>query len=188
MPERDELDRLIDSELARYAEPRVGLEQRVMARISLDAERLPRCRRLLLMMAAPVAVSLLIFTYFMQRTPAPRHEQIVLAPPAASTAHVENKSAGRNLSPNSVSRVHERSQKQLPRDRGLLIANERPKLETFPALQPPSASERAVMRFAAEASAAEREALATPNQELTEPIRITALHIPPLPSPGEDTN
>src|SRR3954471_18739898 len=33
MPERDELDRLIDSELARYAEPRVGLEQRIIAGI-----------------------------------------------------------------------------------------------------------------------------------------------------------
>ena len=36
MPERDELERLIDSELASYAEPRAGLEQRVLARLEAD--------------------------------------------------------------------------------------------------------------------------------------------------------
>jgi len=33
MRDRDEVDRLIDSELARYAEARPGLEQRILAQV-----------------------------------------------------------------------------------------------------------------------------------------------------------
>ncbi len=33
MPERDDLDRLLDSALATYAEPRRGLEKRILARV-----------------------------------------------------------------------------------------------------------------------------------------------------------
>lgn len=186
MPERDEVDQLIDSELARYGEPRVGLEQRILARISLDAERSPRRRRLLLFITTPVAAALLIFAYVMQRTPAPRHTQIAVAAPETTAAHVESNSA-QLPSPASVSRTHKGSAKQLRSGKSLNAAA-RPKLNMFPTLQPLSDSERAITTFVAEASEAERKALVTPNQEFTEPIRVTALHIPPLPSPGEDSN
>jgi len=186
MPERDELDRLIDSELARYAEPRVGLEQRILARVSGNSERSSRRRRLLLALAAPVTVSLLILAYAIQRTSNPQPTHVAVAPAATSAPRLANTPVSRQ-SQDLVSRVYQRSAKRLP-DRAQLDVTERPKLDTFPTLQPLSASENVITRFAAEASEDQRKALLAPNQELTEPIRITAIHIPPLPSSEEDTN
>jgi len=186
MPERDELDRLIDSELARYAEPRAGLEQRLLARIFCDVERPSRRRKLLLALTVAMAFSLLILAYVIQTPSNPQHTQIAVTPATSSLPQVTGVPV-RRPSTDPVSHVYKHSPKRLP-NRARLNMTERPKLDTFPTLLPLSDSERTIIRFAADASEAERQALVSPAQELKEPIRITAIHIPPLPSSGEDTN
>lgn len=191
MPERDDadpmFDRLIDSALADYAEPRPGLEQRLLARISGNAERASHRRRLLVALAAPVALSLLILAYVFQRASNPQHTQVAVAPAASAAPQPGVSTPAKHPTRDPVSHVYKHSAKRLP-DRARLNVPERPKLDTFPTLKPLSESERAITTFAAEASEAERKALVTPNQELTEPIRITAIHIPPLPSSEGNTN
>ncbi|HEV2136758.1 MAG TPA: hypothetical protein VGR47_21240 [Terracidiphilus sp.] len=58
----DELDGLLDSALATYADPGPdsGLEDRIVNRIAAEAARVPRRRWLVWAIAAPVAVGLLI--------------------------------------------------------------------------------------------------------------------------------
>jgi hypothetical protein len=184
MPERDELDRLIDLELGRYAEPRGGLEQRVMAHVAVEVKRSRRVWSLLTIGAALTA-ALLLFAYFVPRSSHRQQSgQFAYAPATSSPAPVA--SAPATLAP-SLSRAHKRSINRLP-NRAQLNVTQRPKLDTFPILQPLTDAELAVIRFAAEAPEADRKTLVAPNQELAEPIRITAIHIPPLPSSEEDTN
>lgn len=184
MRERDELDRLIDSALASYAETRPGLEKRVLSGISARA-RLSRRRWLLLGLTVPLAASLLLFAYFAPNTSRPRHEEIAMAPTAASTPGMTSAPITIEKSP-SVSRTQEHSSQRV-RLRGRTNITPRPKLEIFPAPQPLSEAEQAVTRFASEASEAQRMALVAQQGDLAEPIQITAIHIPPLPS-SDDTH
>ena len=184
MRERDELDRLIDSALASYAEPRPGLEKRVLAGISARA-RLSRRRWFLLGLTVPLATSLFLFAYFAPNTSRPRRQEIAVPPTAASTPGVTSAPITIEKFP-SVSRTQEHSSQRL-RDRVRTNITPRPKLDIFPAPQPLSEAEQAVTRFASEASEAQRRALVTPQQDLAQPIQITAIHIPPLPS-SDDTH
>src|SRR6185312_1147206 len=60
---RDQLDRVLDSALATYADPGPdsGLEQRILGRIANEATPAPRRRWLAWSIALPVAAGLLIF-------------------------------------------------------------------------------------------------------------------------------
>lgn len=194
MPERNDsgripdriLDRQIDSALATYAAPRLGLEQRMLARVSGEATKVSSRRRwVLLVIGLPLTASLLLLAYFAPRK-SQQHRQVADAPAASSPDRVLSTPEAL-APPHPVSRVQVRSVKRRPNRPRLSVA-ERPKLDIFPTLQPLSDSEQAITRFAAEASEAERKALVAPNQKFTEPIQITAIHIPPLPSPEEDKN
>lgn len=190
MPERNDSDRIfdqqIDSALATYAAPRPGLEQRMLARISGETAKVSSRRRwVLLAIGLPVTASLLLLAYFAPRV-SQQHRQIA-GTPAASLPDRVTSTPKALAPPHPVSRVQVRSVKRRP-DRPRLNVAKRPKLDTFPTPQPLSDAERAVTQFASEASEAQRKALVEPQQDLAEPIQITAIHIPPLPSPEEDKN
>lgn len=185
MRDRDELDQLIDSALVTYAEPRPGLEKRVHAGISAEAKVSWR-RWLLPGLTLPLAASLLLFAYFVPSRSRPLHQQIAVSPTAASTPSVAGVPITIRKSP-SISRAKEHYSERF----GVRVrtdATQRPKLDIFPAQQPLSEAEQAVTRFAREASEAQRKALVLPEQDLTQPIQITAIHIPPLPSSEDDTH
>jgi len=186
MPDRDNLDEMIDAALESYANPRPGLERRMLARISGGAATSSRWRRLFVAIAAPLIGSLLLMAYLAPRISHVATTQVAVAPTPSSTSHVES-TPGRLPASRSASRVHERHARRLP-DRVRYNIVQRPKLDIFPSPKPLSYAEKAVIRFAREAPEGDRKALVTPDPELTEPIRITAIHIPPLPSSEEDTN
>lgn len=191
MPERDDpdrtLDQLIDSALASYAEPRPGLEQRMIARISGEVAVPSRSRRWMLpAIAVPLAASLLLFAHLIPKRPQQQRVHIAEAPVASSPGRVEGTPA-KHPSPISMPHAHNRSSKRLPGQVRSNV-NQRPKLDIFPAPQPLSDAEQVVVRFASEASEANRKALVAPQRDFEEPIQITAIHIPPLPSLEEDTH
>jgi hypothetical protein len=185
MRDRDDLDQLIDSALASYAEPRSGLERRTLARISEEKSRSSR-RRWLLAFALPLTASLLFLGYLIPRTTPPKRDQVAMAPGSSLAARVES-SPAKHAAPQSVTRKHNRVAERLPVRARMNIA-QRPKLDIFPTPQPLSDAEQAVTRFASDATEAQRKALVAQQQNLAEPIQITAIHIPPLPSPEEDKN
>jgi len=184
MPERDELDRLIDSELARYAEPRAGLEQRMLARASGEAVGSSRRRRFMLAIAAPVVASLACCTYLLLRTSHSQPGQMTRTtaelPLVHTTAPPELLPVPRSLS-GTLTRGHtalHRVTNTMPH----------PKLDLFPTIRPLNEAEETVYRFGREAPETDRKALVATQQQLSEPIRISAIHIPPLPKPEEGKN
>ena len=184
MPKRDELDRLIDSELARYAEPRAGLEQRMMACVSGEAVRSWRRRRFMLAMTAPVVASLVCCIYLLLRTPQSQPGQI--GPTTGEMPLVHTTAALELLPlPKSLSGTHTRPH---PAQNRVARTTPHPKLDPFPALQPLNDAEEALSRFGREAPEADRKSLVAAQQQLSEPIRISAIHIPPLPIPEEGKN
>lgn len=187
MPERDEFDLLIDSALQDYAEPRAGLENRILAQIA-GRSVLPSRRRWILaaIAAVPTVAFLLVLSYLipwsrwehpsqMAYTPAVPAVAPVITPPASHPALKEH-------APHYVlsrDRVSDQAQSSnLPR----------PKLDVFPAPQPLNSEEQALSRFATEAPEADRKALVEGKQLFDEPLNISALRIPPLPSPEDNQN
>lgn len=180
MPERDELDRLIDSELARYAEPHAGLEQRMMARVSVEVARSSR-RRWILVSTAPVFACIVLFTYVLLTSPHSRPGQVAFIPAVPSAAHVadpvEPQPTSRSL---RGARVRQRAPKQIESK-----AIQHPKLDSFPTPRSLNPEEQALTRFATEAPEKDRKALVEAQQQIAEPLRISAIHIPPL-APEQD--
>lgn len=184
MPERDELDLLIDSALRDYAEPRTGLEKRVLARVSGEAPRSSPRRRIWAALVAPVIAALILLAYFVPRAPHSQPERMAHAPAIATVAPAANAPAAptrRNVG--SLRHTLYRG-KITSRSFGDSIA--RPKLDIFPSPQPFSPGEQALIRFATQAPEADREALLAAQQEVDEPLNISAIRIPPLQSTEEN--
>jgi len=183
MPERDELDMLIDSALGTYAEPRPGLEQRTLVRISGEVRR-SSGRRILVAMTVPLAALLLLFVYLMATTPHSRPNQLAYSPAVPSPAHAAPSPAA-HQPPQPIDRVHRQFRKPAAiRIQAKTILP--PKLNVFPTPQPLRAGEQALIRFVAQAPEADRKALVEAQQRLDQPLNISAIRIPPLQQPEED--
>jgi hypothetical protein len=193
MPERDKIDQLIDSALASYAEPRAGLEKRMLARMPLDAERPSRRRWLLVAIAAPVLAALILLVH---RAPKAPHAQ----PPSQIASTSAEPSRGPSARPSVGRMVAEpapdvvqssgSSHRIRHRDQGQHTNNPvlQPKENIFPTPQPMTSEEQALTRFASEASEADRKALVESQQRVGEPLNISAIRIAPLPSLEEKQN
>jgi hypothetical protein len=184
MPERDDLDQLIDSALMSYGEARPGLEQRMLAGIQSEVAR-PLGRWNFLAVAAPVVASLLLMTYLLRQTFPPQLRQGAVAPlgvPATLQAKTAPTPAPQ---PVRVARVMRR---RPTANQARQSAAVRPKLDVFPTIQPLTDAEEAISRYVREASEADRKALVASQQQATEPLTITAIHIPPLEIPEQDKN
>lgn len=181
MPEKDEIDLLIDSALRDYAEPRLGLEQRMVARISPHALS-SRRRWLFVAIGAPTAAALIpLLAYLVPWTLHPKPDQMAHAPSISAVAPVVTttpKSAARNVVPSHHLRQQDRLSNQ----------TSRPKLDVFPTPQPLNPEEEALTRFATEASETDRRALVEAKQRVDEPLNISAIRIPPLQSPEDNQN
>jgi hypothetical protein len=179
MPDRDEMDLQIDSALRDYAEPRAGLEQRMLAGISgRQVARSSRRRWLWAAILVPAIAALVLLGYLVPWNLRPQPGQMAYTPAVPPVAPVVTAPAP-HPTRKSVSSGHVQHRNQAV-DRPLRRTFSRPKLDVFPTLQPLSTGEQALIRFASEAPEADRKALIEAQPSADEPLNISALSISPL--------
>jgi len=189
MPERDELERLIDSELASYAEPRAGLEQRVLARLEADGAWGSRIflgwHRWALAGAIAMAIALIIglprFTHRVTVNTAgesiTNQQRIASAKDAAPDVHVRTRHLPRIAK-------SMRSARQIASGSAMRSENpQRPKLDIFPAPQPLSPQEQFLAELATHLPKAERERLLSGYNSQNAPLEISSIKISPITVP-----
>ena len=193
MPERDDLDRLIDAELARYAEPRMGIEQRIMARVKAESSHRPSFFRgwqqWSITGTVTVAIMLAIVIPLSTRREPDVNKAVVTssdhaqsnAPVTRSEVHIQ--APHPNQTPKSV-HVPTREPKSLEAAQ----LSPRPKLEIFPAPQPLSAEEQTFAELATRLPRAERERLLADQKSQDAPLEISAIKISPITMPALGKN
>jgi hypothetical protein len=213
MPE-DELDRLLDSALATYADPGpdTGLEGRVLASLATAQERhtrrgfFVRTRTWLpWTMALPVATSLLVWIGMNRTPPAPLRSseqpqetaknvpKTTTQPdagekkhPAWAQPHPAGEKRSARLNPCAV-KVNDDGPCRPEKREAAKIAP-LPKLDIFPTPRPLTTEERVLVTVARDGSKAEREALVAPLARSNAPLDISALNVPPLAASGDGNN
>jgi hypothetical protein len=213
MPERDELDLLLDAGLATYADPGLdsGLEERVLSALAaarMTTQERSRSawwpKRLAWAVAVPLAASLLLWISIAKISHAPSsHIQQAYKPETAKTpnAIAPRIEAGGPAHPSEAkARVHpatsmrligstQDKMKSCPlRTSEAAKCAPLPKLDVFPKPTPPSMEEQALVIVANTGPASRREALIESQQHADAPLSIVALNIPPLAAPGEGKN
>jgi len=192
MRDKDELDVLLDSALSTYAEPRSGLEERVLnglaeGRLAPPAKSrqtpFPVRRWIPLAVGLAVAACLLLVLMVHNST---RPREIEARNPASSqpqphrTIAPPSNTAGEPTHLAFARTVKPRAQHSAPVQQAAL-----PKLDVFPAPQPLTPQEQALVVFVAQAPETERKAVVEAQQQIETPISVAAIHIPPLESPDK---
>jgi hypothetical protein len=214
MPDRDDLDLLLDSALATYADPGPdsGLEQRVLTSLA-DARtaregrsrqtRLPRW--LVWSVAVPIAASLLLWIGMEQfrHTHLTQQQQAFQSRPSPSSHGSQQQTSelrtdsgplvhgalkGHDFS-RAANATHSRRASALE-GRFLTARRENraplPKLAVFPSPQPLTAEEQALVAAATRGSETQRTALLEAARPPSDaPLAIADLTIPPLVPPDE---
>lgn len=191
MPERDELDQLIDSELARYAEPRAGLEQRILARVEAESPVrswvFGRWRNWALA-GAIAALALAMIAVPLLRNP---HRET-----AVSTAHTTSADRGSvAVAKTAIPEIHVQTpQVKKPakvannaaRESKSIAVREQvqcPKLAVFPAPQQLSAQEQSLVELTTRLPKAEQAKLFSDHKSQDALIEISAIKISPITMP-----
>lgn len=198
MREKDDLDLLIDSALATYADPGPdsGLENRVLAALASVHNAIPwerggwRRRWLPWAVAIPIAAGLL----FLWLSPG-RHKPVPASESQEARGAVPSSIASRASSSNQVRpRLSNRS--ETPHRHTVRVtqpappvqtaqAAPLPKLDVFPTPQPLTAEERALALVVTQTPLPAREALVEAQSLDAQPVRIAEIHIPPLEPPDQ---
>jgi hypothetical protein len=160
------LDALLNAALNSYAdaEPLNGLEERVLNRASRARPRMRLRYGSLVAIAASLGLSCFFAYFTLQKTATePKRADV-------RVARVEPPTPARiPLPPPRQERVrHRRSVQRLP------------KREMFPTPQPPSAEERALLRFVERDPKEAAEAFASLQRQMDAPLEIPPLEIKPL--------
>jgi hypothetical protein len=184
MPEDRELDQLLNSALSTYAEPRAGLEARVLAHLTAQPTRR---RWLPWAIAVPIAacVVLVLMLY-------PRHNHIEEPVHQAQRESASNMQAAPK---NSIAQAAQVPEHQ-PRPRIVAAHTARaasaplPRLDVFPTPRPLSSEEQAFVRFVTTTPAPERNAALAAQQQMDEPLHIAEITIQPIAfdKPGTSPN
>ena len=191
MRDRDEVDRLIDSELARYAEARPGLEQRILAQVDAESSApslsFHAWQRWALATAITIALVLVLsIPHFMHRETSTTTAHITTAEhaPAARSQAVLPES---KLEIRQLPKIANTSRDVARAFRSNRIPEKttRPKLDIFPAPQPLSPEEQALVAIATAPSSSARENLVASQHQLDTPLQISAIAIPPITAPDE---
>jgi hypothetical protein len=179
MPEPDKVDQLIDSALANYAEPRAGLEQRMLAQISGHRALRSTRRWLLVAIATPALAAVILLIYLVPKTPHPqRPSQLASTSAAPSEGRVPTAPAPHVVqSSGSPRRIRHRDHDVDEHTNNAVL---RPKENIFPTPRPMTSEEQALSRFASEASEKDRKGLVEAQQRVDEPLNISAIRIAPL--------
>jgi hypothetical protein len=190
MREKDDLDLLLDSALASYADPGpdAGLERRTLARVAAEPATAPRRRGLLWGFGLTIATCLLLLIFFWPRIGNPHADQQARRPqkPAVMTARNEPATA-----PRSAPDLTADAQTHRSHLRSTVIAAKAgalPKLDIFPTPVPLTPQEQALVDFATHAPAQERQALLDAQKQMDKPLTIAAIRIPPLEPPDKGEN
>jgi hypothetical protein len=190
MREKDDLDLLLDSALATYADPGPdsGLENRVLAALSAVQSE-PRTvitlrsrRWLPWAIAVPIAASLLLLWLLIAH-----HRQLPTSAPQQARQFAPGPIAPPAAPPNqlrrAVPRRHTVRITQPPSSVQTAQAAPLPKLDVFPTPKPLTPEEQALVGVAAQTPQPIREALVQAQSQDDSPVRIAAIHIPPLEPP-----
>jgi hypothetical protein len=182
MPEIDDLDRLIDRTLASYAEPRPGLNQRILARVEIASSTRSSINRQLWLWALAGAVAAGIAVVIA----VPRMGQLEAPPTIAQTLNPDHDSVvpppvhgERQIhrSPRSPKLASIRTRLQGAKD---TMYTQRPKLDVFPSPKSLSPQEQAMVALATASSNSARKILIANQLQLDAPLQISAIKIPPI--------
>ena len=192
MPERDDLDMLIDSALSTYAEPRPGIEQRILAHIeAVSSTQSGICRGWRLwVLAGALAMAVVLLVGI----PRLMHREVSVTTARATVPDRGPVAVPKNAIPQVPVRHLPRVVKSVlgtAQTKGSTKNTEysqRPKLDVFPASQPLSTQERALVALATVPSASGRESLMAKQRQLDEPLEISAIQIAPITMPDEGKN
>jgi hypothetical protein len=188
----DELDLLLDSALATYADPGPGsgLEQRILTRISAETAPAPRRRRLWWAIALPAAACLLLVFLSTPKHPHPPSGRTEQAHPSQEAPFIATHTGSRPAHHLEAPQRSEKPTRKTQSEPITLAAKPvpYPKLDVFPTPRPLTHAEQALAVFAARAPEPERESLVETQKQLEEPLHIAAIHIPPLEPPDQGTN
>ncbi len=192
MREKDDLDLLIDSALATYADPGPGsgLEDRLLATLSTVRTATPRVHTRWRSHWLPWAVAIPIAAGLLFLWLAPRRDK----PLPASDPRQARSAAPRAIAPRANSSSEVRP--QVPRRHVVRSAQATspvqnaqaaplPKLDVFPTPQPLTADERALVLVVTQTPLPAREALVEAQSLDAQPVRIAEIHIPPLEPPDQ---
>jgi hypothetical protein len=194
MREKDDLDLLIDSALATYADPGpdAGLEGRMLAALSPVRKELPRRalirgRWLPWAVALPIAAGLLFLWLSTQR-----EKPIPASEPQQARESVPNPIAPRvdSRSPSPIKEQHRHTVLIRPQPSPVETAQAAPlpKLDVFPTPQPMTPEERALTAVVTETPLHARPAVIDAESLDHQPIRIAEIQIPPLEPPTQGQN
>lgn len=189
LDDRDNLDLLIDSALANYAEPKAGLEDRVLTQLEAHLastranEIMPTRKRWLPRLpiwtiAFPLAACAILIVILLPRT---THR-----PPAqqAQRNAAQTQSAQNNTTPQPSRPREHHTQPHLVAARVSRHTAHKPaplpKLDVFPTPRPLSPEEQAMVRFVATTPPSEIQAIQQAQQQEDKPLHIAAITIQPL--------
>ena len=187
MREHDELDQLLDSALGTYAEPRPGIEQRILARVeeARAAGLASRRRWLVWSIAVPVTACILLVVMLSGVWQPQTNITHPLGPPEQAVVPAVERPQPETH--DSVPSARVRAATQSVRPRSVNAATAAPKLDVFPAPQPLSEQEQALIALANQSPEVRREALEAAKR-IDMPLQISAIQIPPISQPDEGKN
>lgn len=181
MPEKDNLDRMLESSLSNYGEPESGLAERILARVESEqklAQPTPKWRgRILLWAALPVAACLLL-TLLVLKSSGPT----VTHPPNGLPESASTSTGSKAPSVENVTRPAPKTRARTPLQNSRTVAGSaaRPKLDVFPLPQPLTPEEKALYAFATQVPEKERQAIMAAQKDDDAPLNVAALQIQPL--------
>ncbi len=189
MPELDDLDLLIRSAVATYADrgPDDDLAHRILDHVAAEAAPAPARRWLPWAIALPIAAGLVALAVLSGSKPS---RPGLGKTDQASNSHAPLRAiagAAPSTTPPSARTQRSKAQKRQPRFAAEAArAAHLPKLDVFPTPRPLTPKEKALAIFAAEAPEPERRSLIEAQQQADAPLSIAAIQIQPLepPEPG----
>jgi hypothetical protein len=186
-----EFDLLLRSALATYAQPASDsdLVHGILVRVAAESAPAPARRWLPWAIALPVAAGLLALAFLFgsrqMHMPARDQNQAHVAQPALEPQVPTHRSA--SLSSSESRRTKSQVGRLLP-----ILASSKPapvpKLDVFPTPQPLTAAERALVAFAVRAPESERQSFVGTQEQLQQPVSISAIEIQPIDSPDKGGN
>jgi hypothetical protein len=186
-----EFDLLLRSALATYAQPASDsdLVHGILVRVAAESMPAPSRRWLPWAIAIPALACLLalavLFGSRQMHAPARDQNQAQIAQPALEPQVPTHRSAS------LISSESRRTKSPVERMRPILASSKPapvPKLDVFPTPQPLTAAERALVAFAVRAPESERQSFVGTQEQLQEPVSISAIEIQPIDSPDQGGN
>jgi hypothetical protein len=194
----DDLDSLLDTALATYADPGVvpDLAERVLASIRHVGGRKRPDRWLPWVVEVPAFAVLLLAVLLIARHSAPSASvsstaglaKLQIAGTASATE--ENKSDAERMGPIATAHLPLKIKRSSIGDDIPATTHEQPlpRLEVFPAPAPLTKEERALTALVSQSPGDASQSMANRQQNATEPVHIAAIQIPPINPPDKGEN